>query len=118
MGMQRKQGNDAEQFACDYLQTKGLILIDKNWRYYTGEIDLIMNHDDDIVFVEVRSRSKTTHGNPIETISKQKQHKIIKTALFFLQRNNWMERNCRFDVISITHGKLEWIKNAFTLDTV
>jgi len=111
-----KLGERAEQQACQFLKAQGLKLIEKNWHYYTGEIDLIMQDDDDIVFVEVRYRTNINYGKPIETISQSKRKKIIKTALCYLQRKKWLNRSCRFDVVSIYQEKLEWIKHAFTAD--
>lgn len=91
----------------------------KNYRTYHGEIDLIMQDQDDIVFVEVRIRHSVEYGNALESINKNKINKLIKTATHFLQWKKWLYKvNSRFDVIAIQPVKgvmqLEWIKNAFT----
>ncbi len=114
-------GKDAEHYACEYLQTKGLGLIIRNYHCYHGEIDLIMQDKDDIVFVEVRSRSRSDYGSALESINKSKQKKLIKTAIHFLQCKKWLHRvNSRFDVIAIqlNNGsrQLDWIKNAFSVE--
>lgn len=110
-------GNLAEQRACDYLQAQGLMLITKNFRTAFGEIDLIMQDDKEIVFVEVRSRANDDFGTAIESINRNKQQKILKTSLFFLQQRNWLNKvNCRFDVIGVNHDGIEWIQDAFTAD--
>ncbi len=118
MAAHKKQaGHDAEQRACQFLQTKGLLLIAKNFRTVMGEIDLIMRDTDEVVFIEVRSRVKQSYGGAIESITLPKQKKILATALFFLQQRNWLDKiNCRFDVIGICQDQLEWIPNAFTAD--
>lgn len=110
-------GDLAEQRACQFLQAQGLELITQNYRAAPGEIDLIMRAGEDIVFVEVRSRTQNDYGTPIESINKTKQKKIIKTSLIFLQQRNWLNKvNCRFDVIGAGHDHFEWIQNAFTAD--
>lgn len=112
-------GKQAEDKACQFLQEKGFRLLNQNYRCFLGEIDLIMQDGHDIVFVEVRSKRTIEHGTAIESITRAKQKKIIKTALRFLQERNWLNKvNCRFDVIGIhlieNQMKMDWIKNAFS----
>ena len=111
-------GQNAEQEACKFLQAKGFRLLLQNYRCYHGEIDLIMQDQDDIVFVEVRSRHRLDYGNAFESINHSKMKKIIKTAMHFLQMKKWLDQvNSRFDVVAIHpvagEMQLEWIKNAF-----
>lgn len=118
--LNKKQlGQWAENIACDYLQVKGLHLLAKNYRCYYGEIDLIMQEQDDIVFVEVRHRNNIEFGNAIESVNQNKINKLMKTAIHFLQYKEWLyQKNSRFDIVAIhpIAGKiqLEWIKNAFS----
>jgi putative endonuclease len=114
-------GNQAEQQAHLFLQAQGFSLIVQNYRSRYGEIDLIMRDRDDIVFIEVRSRSRLDYGHPAETINKRKQQKLIKTAIDFLQKKEWLYKvNCRFDVIAIhleaSQWQIEWFKNAFSTE--
>lgn len=114
-------GKQAELAACSYLEAKGFRLLKKNYRCYLGEIDLIMQDLDDIVFVEVRSRSRFDYGNASESIDKRKKSKLIKTATHFLQTKSWLYKvHSRFDVVAIHYVdnkmNLEWIKNAFWLE--
>lgn len=108
-------GSAAEDQACCYLQQHGLILIEKNYRRPQGEIDLIMRDQDYLVFVEVRFRQEADYGNSLETVSKHKQYRIIKTALCYLQEEKLLDKvNCRFDCIGIDSTQNElWVKNAF-----
>src|SRR5580692_493333 len=100
MAVRKKSGDLAEQKACEFLQARGLKLIMKNYRCIFGEIDLIMRDDHDIVFIEVRSRTNTDYGSPIESITKSKQKKIMGTSIHFLQQRNWLNKvNSRFDVV-------------------
>jgi len=115
-------GKQAELNACQFLQAKGLRLLQQNYHCYYGEIDLIMQDQDDIVFVEVRSRSRSDYGSALESIGQTKIKKLIKAATHFLQKKNWLYQvSSRFDVIAIqtTGGnvQLEWIKNAFSAES-
>ena len=113
----KKYGQYAEQFACSYLQEQSLSLIEKNYRSKYGEIDLIMQDVHHIVFIEVRARKKDHYGSALESITKTKRQKIIKTALCFLQEKNWINKmNCRFDVVVFDEKNIEWFKNAFSVE--
>jgi putative endonuclease len=110
-------GAQAEQKARRYLESRGLRFVVQNYRNPCGEIDLIMRDGEDIVFVEVRSRTGCEYGSAIESINNTKRKKIIKTATLYLQKNNYFDKvNCRFDVIGIVTENCEWIKNAFSTD--
>jgi putative endonuclease len=113
-------GKQAEDAACLFLQNKGFRLLQRNFRCYYGEIDLIMQDQHDIVFIEVRSRRSIEYGNAYESITQQKIKKLIKTAKYFLQKQGYLNKvNSRFDVIAIHPiagiKQLEWIRDAFTV---
>jgi putative endonuclease len=119
----KQTGDAAEQVACTYLQNQGLKLLDQNYHGKFGELDLIMQDSDSIVFIEVRYRKKTSFGSPVESITYQKQQKLIKTALYYLQRHpKWQNAAARFDVVGITSqndvvkDQIEWIQNAFNAE--
>jgi putative endonuclease len=114
-------GKQAEQMAQHFLEKQGLRLVSRNYTCFSGEIDLIMRDKEDIVFIEVRSRSRTDYGHASETIDKHKQRKIIRTATHFLQKNGWLYKvSSRFDIVAIERNagkcQMEWIKNAFWVD--
>ena len=104
-----------ENQARIYLENHGLTFVTKNFRCSLGEIDLIMKDLDYLVFIEVRFRKNFYYGDSIETISTSKQHRLIRTALFYLQKNKLMDKvNCRFDVLGMNNEKeFVWVKNAF-----
>lgn len=117
-----QKGQRAEQYAARHLQQQGLHLLKANYRTAGGEIDLIMQEEEEIVFVEVRHRQKTYFANPVDSINRSKQKKIIRAALQYLSQQNLIEKvNCRFDVIGISYSlttapQIEWIQNAFSID--
>lgn len=105
-----------EQAACDYLIQQGLKLVEKNYRCDLGEIDLIMQDQDTRVFTEVRYRSQEDYGDALESITPRKRHKIIRTAQYYLQKNNIYDKiPCRFDIVAYAADpkKIQWIKDAF-----
>lgn len=110
-------GHRAEKHACVFLENKGLKLLTRNYHCVFGEIDLIMRDSNEVVFVEVRTRSNTYFASPVESVTLTKQRKLIKTAVHYLQKQRWFDRvPCRFDIIGISNGQIEWIKDAFTTD--
>ncbi len=109
-------GARAEAQAEDFLAQQGLVKRAKNYRCKLGEIDLIMLHNNTLVFVEVRLRSHAGFANAAESVTYHKQKKIIKAAQYYLQQHQLTDSvNCRFDVIAFSdNAQPEWIKDAFT----
>lgn len=108
-------GDNAEGQACDYLQQQGLKLIERNYRTRRGEIDLIMRHDETLVFVEVRLRDSDRFGSAAESVTPHKQRRIIAAAQHYLLQKPGTPV-CRFDVLAISGKKtrsIDWIVNAF-----
>lgn len=104
-------GRAAEDQALSFLRAQGLALVTQNFLCKTGEIDLIMRHGDTLVFVEVRARADRVHGGAAASVTYAKQRRLIRTAQFYLQRLRRLPP-CRFDVIAIDGGILEWLQNA------
>lgn len=105
-------GKGAEQRACDYLQAQGLTLVTRNFRSKYGEVDLIMQDGEIIVFIEVKYRTQNNYGGALLSLKPRQQHRIIRTAQFFLMR--YPNHQARFDVIAIEgNDEISWIANAF-----
>ena len=109
----RAEGEGHELKAAEYLCSQGLKLVDSNYHSRMGEIDLIMQDGDSIVFVEVRYRKNSHYGGAAMSITPAKQRKIALTALHYLQSKNKTNEVCRFDAVTISVSGLNWIKNAF-----
>ncbi len=111
-------GNLAEKQALSFLLKHHLELIERNYSWRGGEIDLIMQDENCLVFVEVRMRNNGRFGTGADTVGPRKMRKIASTAEHYLA-NHEIPRNldCRFDVISIDE-RIDWIQNAFTLDSI
>lgn len=107
----------SEKQACDFLKTKGLRLITKNYRCLYGEIDLIMQENDTLVFIEVRLRSHMDYGTALESIDSRKQQKLLKSATHYLQKHHLIDKiDCRFDVVGFSNSTIDWIKDAFSYE--
>jgi putative endonuclease len=109
-------GKDAEARACGYLQEQGLQLVQRNYHSRRGEIDLIMQDKDSLVFVEVRYRRQSRFGSAAESVNRHKQSKLLACANHYIQAHPELARQaCRFDVVSIdgNMNSIDWIKNAF-----
>ena len=123
MGMKtatKQFGEQVEQLACLWLKKKGLTLIARNYLCKRGEIDMIMEQDNCLVFIEVRYRKQVYFGSPAETVTPPKQEKIRLAAEHFLLAHPQHQRKmCRFDVIAAQPGNssdklhFDWIRNAF-----
>ncbi|MBF0255452.1 MAG: YraN family protein [Gammaproteobacteria bacterium] len=114
--LSRQRGDQAEEQALSFLQAKGLRLLERNYSCRQGEIDLIMQHGDCLVFVEVRYRRNSSFGSPLESVDSHKQARLRHSAQHYLQRHPWLlARPCRFDVVGISgdQGRIDWLENAF-----
>ncbi len=110
----RRLGMERESMAARYLETKGLELLDRNFRCRAGEIDLIMRDASFIVFVEVKYRSSSAKGFPEEAVGPSKMKTIRFVARDWLHIHRYSDMTpCRFDVVSIMGEDIRWIKNAF-----
>ncbi len=107
-------GLQAEQWAVQHLQQQGLKLITQNYRSRFGEIDIIMQDKDVLVFVEVRLRRNADFGGAAASIDTRKQQRIIQTAQQYLGSLKHTPP-CRFDAVLIdaVNKNFEWLKNAF-----
>ncbi len=111
--MDRKdKGKKSEDEAARYLTGKNYQILQRNFRWKGGEIDLIARQKDLIVFVEVRSRASSEFGLAAETVQAPKREKIKRTALLYLQKN-CLDSPTRFDVIAFDGENMTHIENAF-----
>ena len=121
MRSKRNIGQQYENLAADYLGKHGCRIIARNFRCQRGEIDLVVQEDRTVAFVEVKYRTNDNFGSAISMVTAAKQRKLIYTAQIFLQQNNKLSSlDARFDVVGITptaNGnelEYEWIRGAFT----
>lgn len=112
----RSIGTGYEEQAAGFLEAAGMQILERNFRSRTGEIDLIARDGEYLVFVEVKYRADDAMGTALEAVDKRKQGKIARTARYYLLRHGLgADTPCRFDVVGITGGQVEHVKNAFWL---
>lgn len=109
----RKKGSFYEEKAAEYLQKKGYRILERNFRCRYGEIDLIAEIHQTLVFCEVKYRSVVDARVPFEAVTTRKQQRISKTAFYYLSTHFCTESVCRFDVIGISGDQIHHIENAF-----
>ena len=98
-----RTGNTGETLAADFLQQKGFEVVVRNYRYKHSEIDLIVKQNNMLVFVEVKTRSSSSYGEPEAFVDSRKASKIIEGAEQYVYENNW-NGNIRFDIVSVKIG--------------
>lgn len=105
----RAMGAIGEEVAAAFLQHKGYTILEKNFYYNHGEIDIVAKEGNTLVFVEVKLRHSNTFGEPEESVTSKKQELIRRTAEGYVALKNLNEIECRFDVVSIAikNGKAE-----------
>ena len=109
------RGAQAEQLAARFLQRHGLQLLQKNYRCRHGELDLILQHGDTLVFAEVRLRKNSGFGGAGASIDAAKQRRLIHAAQHYLATLPHIPP-CRFDAILLQAADgsdIEWVRDAF-----
>lgn len=96
-----KKGKAGEDLAVAFLTNSDHLLREMNYKKPSGEIDLITQDGDTLVFVEVKYRKNLKYGYPREAVNCAKQKRIAKTALWYLKENKLEDINVRFDVVEI-----------------
>ena len=94
-------GKWGEGVALRFLQEKGYVLLATNYRCRWGEVDIVAQEGDELVFVEVRTRRDVQHGTPEESVTAAKARRLVATAQEFLQEHDQIHASWRIDLIAI-----------------
>lgn len=112
---QQCQGDKFEQLARQYLEQQGLTFIAANQHFKCGELDLIMQDGDTVVFVEVRQRKNAQFGSAVESVDWRKQQRWQDAANLWLseQGKSLEDADCRFDLVAFgaNENELTWLEN-------
>ena len=111
-------GKTGEDIASEYLKQQGFSIIERNFHSQQGEIDIIAQDKDCLVFAEVKNYSFKSYGSPVGAVRKSKKQSIIHAAQTYLYKKNIRNIYARFDVVTIYRKKdgsnvIEHYKNAF-----
>lgn len=101
----QKLGKKGEQTAALYLMPLGYKIVETNYRTPYGELDLIAELDDLMVFIEVKTRSSASLGNPEISVTLRKQVHIVKSVEYYLQQMDQFTKSCRIDVIAVRYAR-------------
>lgn len=95
-------GKLGEEEAARFLQERGFLIRERNWRCRSGELDIIAEEDDCLVIAEVRTRKPSVRfGTPQESVDARKQLQVRRTAEVYLHQTRQSERKIRFDLVSV-----------------
>ncbi len=106
-------GRTGERLAAEELVRRGYAIVERNFRCRHGEIDLIAEDAQDLIFVEVKTRRGNAYGLPEEAVTPRKQQKLVQVALYYLDLHACSERSWRIDVVAVqlsSSGHLEEIR--------
>lgn len=111
-------GRRGEQVAISFLKEKGYRILDKNFHCKLGELDIVAQEGNQIVFVEVKTRQNLDFGLPQESLNYFKKKRLTRLALFYLASHYLKDVPCRFDVVAVVFKEgnpksIRLIKNAF-----
>ncbi len=109
-------GDRGESLAARWYEHRGYQVLERNWRTRDGEIDLILRVDRCVVFCEVKTRASDRFGSGVEAVPAGKQRRIRRLAAAWLAERRGSARSAvdvRFDVVSITAGRVEVVEAAF-----
>lgn len=114
--MNKLKGNLAEALAVNYLERLGLKILQRNLLTPFGEIDILAEETDTLAFIEVKSRQGGAAA--AEAVNARKQKHLTRSALFYLQRNQLLDRQVRFDVVTVNFDtlqgtRIEYMREAF-----
>lgn len=113
----RACGKEYEQIAADYLKANGYEILERNFYSRYGEIDIIAQENNVLVFVEVKYRKNSSYGYPEESVNVYKQKRIIRSAKYYIYKMGIPEEcPCRFDIVIVNGNNISCIKDAFWLN--
>jgi putative endonuclease len=119
MNWRQRVATRGEAAAADYLRANGFTILDRNFRLPQGELDLVAREGDEIVFVEVKTRSGSEHLAPDQAVTAVKLDRLGRLAEAYLIRHGHPDASWRVDVIAVILDssdrvrQLEHIRGAF-----
>ncbi|MFQ5458771.1 MAG: YraN family protein [Myxococcota bacterium] len=117
----RQTGLIGEERAALALRRAGYRVLSRNYRCRYGEIDLVAEEGDAIVFVEVKARRTSAYGDPALAITARKRRRIARAAQHYLSVMRMPDRRARFDVVTLVREEGDWririLRNAFEVES-
>jgi len=114
----KRTGDIGENIAAEFLIDHGYTIIETNFHCQYGEVDIVAEQDDCLIFVEVRTKKSLAFGTPEESITQAKKEKLILTAQTYLQENEDVPSNWRIDVVAVELNKNNSVKRIDLIENV
>ena len=122
MDHRQSLGRRGEDLACAELEKRGYVIIERRFRTRCGELDIVARDAGVLVFVEVKARSSSRFGTPLESVTWQKRQRLSQMAAAYLCHKRLADVACRFDVISINERQgaptIELVRGAFDMQSL
>jgi putative endonuclease len=100
MAEHNQVGIEGEQLACQFLEARGYTILHRNWRHGRDELDIVAEHPNALVFLEVKTRRTDRHGTPDEAVNLRKQQRTLRAADAYLDAHP-VDRDVRYDIIAV-----------------
>jgi putative endonuclease len=94
-------GRHGEDLAAEHLEHEGVLLIERNWRCSEGELDIIGAEDDALIICEVKTRTSTRFGTPLEAVNDAKIHRMQRLAQLWCRERRVHPPRIRYDVVEV-----------------
>ena len=107
-------GAYGERVAARHLAEEGLVVVDRNWRCDAGEIDLVLRDGDVLVFCEVKTRTGTAYGHPLEAVDAVKTERLVRLAGRWMEDRGVVAADVRFDMVGVVRA----LRGAATVEHV
>jgi putative endonuclease len=107
MTSKMQTGNEGEHAAAEYLKSKGYSVVERNYRYSRAEVDLIVTKGNWLVFVEVKTRTRSDFGFPEEFVDRVKEELILMAAENYIYEIDW-QGNVRYDIVAVLGVGVRW----------
>jgi putative endonuclease len=107
-----KIGKQGEKLAVKYLKKEGYKILKRNYKCQFGEVDIIASFGDEVVFVEVKTRTSDIFGRPNEAVDRNRKNRYVNCARYYFAGKR-LQGNVRFDVIEVYQKEINHIESAF-----
>lgn len=113
----QRLGLEGEALACSELEHRGYAIVERRFRTRFGEIDVVANDHGTLVFVEVKTKTDSRFSDPVESVTKRKQQRLVSMAEQYVAHHRLDNMPCRFDVVTVdvsaTPSKIVVYRDAF-----
>ena len=105
MYLRHELGKSGEDIATNYLKSIGYLIIERNYTARQGEIDIVAKDNEELVFIEVKTRSNNKFGRPVEAVNFIKQKHLISTIKYYLYSKHLENSYVRIDIVEVYFSK-------------